>query len=254
MGAVWASSPKDAASQAEFVVSILGGDQSVFDVTADEKSGIIAGLKNDGIHISVSTISPKMASTLQTLHEKHGSHYVAAPVLGRPDVAAAGRLRTFVSGHQPSIQRATPLLNVYASAMILNLGPEIEKANALKLAANFVLAANLGIYGQFYSFTEKHGIPSELAKSVLDVMLPGSMMTGYSEKIRTRSFADGGASLKGVGVKDSALMVKAAEDVGVPLPTASFLHDQFVAAVNMGLADHDWSAVTEVQRMMSGLK
>lgn len=207
-----------------------------------------------GVHISVSTISPKMASTLQMLHEKHGSYYVAAPVLGRPDVAEAGKLRTFVSGHQPSIERATPVLNTYASSMILNLGSEVEKANALKLGANFVLAANLGIYGEFYSFTEKHGIPPAVSKTVLDVLHPGPIMTGYSQKISTRSFADGGANLKGVGLKDSALMIKAAEDVGMPLPTASFLHDQFIAAINMGLGDHDWSAVSEVQRMMSGLR
>jgi len=48
MGATWAPSPKEAASRAEFVISVLGGDQSVYEVTADEKSGIIAGLAKDG--------------------------------------------------------------------------------------------------------------------------------------------------------------------------------------------------------------
>src|SRR5512140_166020 len=94
-GAAGARSPREAAAGAGVLLTSLMDDQSVLDmVTGDD--GMLAGLARGAIHIGTSTVSPGCATRLAELHAAHGSTYIAAPVLGRPDAAEAGQLQTFV--------------------------------------------------------------------------------------------------------------------------------------------------------------
>lgn len=96
-GAQAVDTPRQAAESADIVITMLSDDDSVSAVTFGE-DGLIAGLAENGIHISMSTISVEFSEKLAAAHAKKGQSFLAAPVLGRPDAAAKAALRIISAG------------------------------------------------------------------------------------------------------------------------------------------------------------
>jgi 3-hydroxyisobutyrate dehydrogenase-like beta-hydroxyacid dehydrogenase len=92
-GAISASSPREAASKSDVILTSLRDDAALLEVVNGEK-GILSGLRPETIHISTSTISPSLSTTLAQMHNAQGSLYLAAPVLGNPAAAKEGKLTT----------------------------------------------------------------------------------------------------------------------------------------------------------------
>ena len=86
-GAEWAERPADAAPPGGIVATLLWDDASVEGVVRSESFLERLG---DGVHISMSLISPHGSRALAALHARHGSQLVEAPIFGV--VAAAGRV------------------------------------------------------------------------------------------------------------------------------------------------------------------
>ena len=145
-GSAGAGSPKEAAAGADAVVTSLMDDRSVLDVVTGEQ-GVLAGLKPGAVHIGTTTVSPGHAAHVAELHAAHGSYYVAGPVVGRPDVAGAGQLRTFVAGDPAEIARGDSLLHAYCQ-MVVNVGEKHQVANSLKLAVNYMGVSLIELVGQ----------------------------------------------------------------------------------------------------------
>ena len=97
-GAELGKSPADVVEPGGIVISMLANDQALEEVVLGE-NGILQKLGNGGIHISMSTVSPTTAKNLAQRHEQQGTHYLAAPVFGRPD-AAADRSRPSRASHR----------------------------------------------------------------------------------------------------------------------------------------------------------
>lgn len=249
-GATAARSPKEAASGSDVVVTSLMDDQSVLDNVAGEQ-GVLAGLKQDAIHIGTTTVSPACARKLAELHAAHGSHYVAAPVLGRPDVAASGELRTLVAGDPAVIERCKPVLDAF-SQMVVNVAQDHAVASSLKLAINYMGASVIELMGEVYAFGEKSGIASGSLDLVMTTMFGEPALQEYATRIRTRDFDEAGFSLLG-GLKDIELMLQASTDTRVALPYASVIREKMLAAIAHGMEEKDWSATYEITRMNAGL-
>ncbi len=250
-GARAAASPREAAGGADAVITCLFDDASVLSA-AEGDDGLLAGLPAEAIHIGTTTISPRTANRLAALHEAHGSRYIAGPVLGRPDVAAAGHLLTLVAGDPAAISRAEPLIKSYAP-VVMNVGDRHAAANVAKLALNFMVAVTLELIGEVGAFTEKSGLDRDLSLALVSSMLGPQPLKDYAKRIFDRQFDDVGFDLVS-GFKDVRLMLEASEDVGGPLSLAGVLREKFVAAVANGLGGKDWSAVTEATRMAAGLR
>ena len=78
------------ASHGDAVVTMLANDEAVEDVVL-RRNGVIANLPSGGLHVSSSTISVALSERLTDAHTRKSQRFVAAPVFGRPDVAAAGQ-------------------------------------------------------------------------------------------------------------------------------------------------------------------
>src|SRR6202040_3265184 len=100
--------------------------------------GLLEGARKGLVHIVSSTISVAFAQELEQAHERAGVGYVAAPVLGRPDVAAAGDLNVLVAGAPDAVARVAPLLRS-VGRKIWPIGERPHQANLAKLACNFTL-------------------------------------------------------------------------------------------------------------------
>lgn len=250
-GATAAASPKEAAEQADVVFTCLGGDESVIDILHGD-DGLLAGLGAGCIHAGLSTISPAGASELARLHAQHGSAYIAAPVLGRPDVAEAGRLRTFVAGDDEAISRCTCVLETYTE-LVLPVGPDQSVASTMKVCANYAVASVIEIIGEVFTFGEKSGVAEPLLSMLIKSLFPLPALQEYADRIQSRDFAPGGFAMTG-GLKDVELFIKAGGDVRVALPFASVIRDKMLAAIADGMSDQDWSGTYEITRRQAGLK
>ena len=246
-GALPARTAREAAAGADFVVTSLMDDQSVLDTLSGE-DGILAGLRSGAVHIGTSTISPACSTRCAVLHHQHGSHYLAAPVFGRPDAAAAAKLLTFVSGEPDIIELSRPVLAIYTQSVVA-LGEDPAAAASLKLAGNFFGASLLEILGQAFTLAEKRGVLVPLAHMLKSFLPP---MSEYIDRIANRNYEHPGFTLD-AGLKDVRLILEAAGDVHVPLPFASIVRDKCLAAQAHGLSQQDWCSFTEIARLDAGL-
>ena len=89
-GARLAKTPGDAA-RGQVVITMLADDHALERVVFD-KNGILDSLARGAIHVSMSTISVALSERLAAAHRNRGQEFVAAPVFGRPDAAAAAKL------------------------------------------------------------------------------------------------------------------------------------------------------------------
>ena len=250
-GATAAESPKDAATGADVVVTNLMDDASVLDsVTGID--GILAGLEPGRIHIDTTTISPRCARQLAELHGQHGSRCVVGPVVGRPDVAAKGELRTFLAGEVGAIEECRPVVDAYTS-LVIGLGEDPGLASSMKLSVNYMLVATVELMGQVFAFGEKSGISPDMLNLVMGAFFGQPALQEYAQLIRSRDFSDPGFALSGA-MKDVELMMQAAGDIRAPLPFGSIVRDKLLTAAARGMEDLDWAVVSEISRMQAGLE
>jgi len=250
-GAQIASSPKEAASRSDVIITNVMDDNSVYEVTTGE-NGILAGIKPGGIHIGTTTNSPSCAQKLTQLHDKAKSSYIAAPVAGRPDAAAAGQLRTWVAGNQGLIEKCTPLINAYA-VTITNVGTEQSVANCVKLINNYIAIALIELACQVYTFGEKSGVDLEFLNKLLHGFIGSPGIQKYTDRIRLRNFDPAGFAMS-AGLKDVELMLQASTEKRVSWNYAAVIKDKFLEAFAHGMQDKDWSAIYEVTRKRAGLQ
>jgi len=249
-GATAAESPKDAATGADVVVTNLMDDASVLDTVTDA-NGILAGLRPGGIHVDTTTVSPRCARRLAELHAEHGSRCVAGPVVGRPDVAAKGELRTFLAGEAGAIEECRPVVEAYTS-LAINLGEDPGLASSMKLSVNYMLVATVELMGQVFAFGEKSGISPDMLNLVMGAFFGQPALQEYARLIHGRNFTDPGFALSGA-MKDMELMMQAAGDIRAPLPFGNIVRDKLLTAAARGMEDLDWAAISEISRIQAGL-
>jgi len=233
----------DRAVQGEVLCSMLANDQAVREVFLD--GGLLDAMDRGTVHVNHATISVALAQQLVAEHAKRGLEYVAAPVFGRPDMAAAARLNILVAGRPAAIERARPLLEAMGSR-VWPLGEAPERANVAKIAGNFMLASAIESMAEATALTRAYGVS---AADFLDVMtntlFASPAYQGYGKLIAEQRFKPAGFVLP-LGYKDVGLALAAGDVQRVPLPFAGVLRDAMLEALAAGDADLDWSALALV--------
>jgi len=249
-GATRAPTPAAAAAGADIVISSMLDDASLHQLV-EAPDGVLAGLDEDAVHVSTATVSPGCSDAIAALHAARGRDFLAAPVVGRPEVARAGELLSLVGGPEAVIVRARPAIAAY-SARILTTGADPGTANSLKLAINFYIASIAELFGEVLAFAEKSGVAHETTMQALRGMQGAPGVAGYLERIGARELDEAGFAMA-TGLKDLGLIADAAAAVRCPLPFAAVARDRTMAAIATGLGDKDWSAFTEITRLNAGL-
>ncbi len=182
-------------------------------------------------------------------------NFIFCQVLGRPDVAAAGQLRSFLAGKHAAIERARPVVETYSGGSIQIVSENPAQANVVKLAANMVLAANMSLFGQVYAFNERWGIDRDVTHQLLGIFYSHPGLLAYEARVRDRNYeksAEGGFGVEG-GLKDVNAMLNTGEKVGVALPFCDVMREQLISAIGHGLKDLDWSVLGDVARLHAGM-
>jgi 3-hydroxyisobutyrate dehydrogenase-like beta-hydroxyacid dehydrogenase len=169
-GARWATSPRALAEQCDIVVSMITDDAALRTIALGQQ-GILAGLKQNGIHVDMSTVSPDVTQELVPLYQERETHFIASPVFGRPEAAAAAKLWICPAGPTAIVDRCRPLFDAMGQGVIV-VGEEAHLANVLKLVGNFFVIAAIETLGEAFTLAEKGGLKDvglmqKLAKDVV---------------------------------------------------------------------------------------
>ena len=239
-GAKGAASVSDAC-RGDAVITMLADDDAVESVVFSD-AGIIGSLLAGAIHMSSSTISVALSERLEAAHAKAGQRFVAAPVFGRPDVAAAGQLFVVTAGAPDAVKVAAPLFDAIGKRTFV-VSETPKAANLVKLSGNFLLASVIESLGEAMALIGKAGIGQRQYLDILtSTLFDAPVYKTYGGLIADGQFEPAGFAAP-LGHKDIRLILAAAEDLRVPLPLASLLHDRFLTLLAHGGDKLDWSAI-----------
>lgn len=241
LGAIVADSPAQAVLPGGVVVTLMANDAALEAVTLGE-GGFAQRLGAGGLHISMSTVSPETSKRLAEAHARHGSLFVAAPVFGRPDAAAARKLYICASGAAEAKERAWPILRVLGQR-VQDFGEAPGAANLVKLSGNFMIASAIEALAEAMALCEKNGIDRQTFYDFFtSANFACPVYQNYGRVLATRAYSPAGFALE-LGLKDIRLARESAAAAGVPMPFADLLFQRLQNAVARGDGQLDWSAI-----------
>jgi 3-hydroxyisobutyrate dehydrogenase-like beta-hydroxyacid dehydrogenase len=250
-GARIAETPADAAG-GDVLITMLTGDAAL-EAVLHGRHGALPALHRGAVHISMSTISLSLSERLAALHGEAGQGYLAAPVFGRPEAAAAGKLFIVAGGDGALIERCRPLFEAMGQRLFV-AGPQPQSANLIKLSGNFLIASVLESLGEAFALVRKGGIdPQTYLEILTGSLFPAPLYQNYGAMIAQQRHPPGGFSAA-LGLKDVRLALAAADAQQVPMPVASVIHDRLLTLVAQGHGEGDWSALARLSAEQAGLK
>lgn len=238
------------ACQGDAVITMLANDTAVEAVTFGDH-GILASLPEEAIHVSSSTVSTELAERLAQAHADAGQGFVAAPVFGRPEAAAAAELFVVAAGASAAISTVTPVFDAIGQRTFV-LGEDPRAANLVKISGNFLIASVIETLGEAMALVGKAGVDKQQYLELLtSTLFDAPVYRTYGGLLAREEFSPAGFTAT-LGLKDVKLALSAGEELQVPLPVASLLRDRFLTLLATGGSDLDWSAVGALSAWEAG--
>ena len=243
LGAEAAESAAEALA-AEVSFSMLANDEAAESVLNAETAVAAEGR----IHVNMASISPGATERLAAIFSAAGAGYVAAPVLGRPDVAAAGQLNILAAGEASVVDAVEPYLATLGKRT-WRFGERPGVANAVKVSVNYNIIHALQALGETIAMVERQGVePGLFVELLTNSLFGGVVYTGYGNEIARQGYYSPGFHI-GLGRKDLQLAEDVAASGGVTLATMPALISVFERALaDAELKEGDWGAIAEVTR------
>ena len=240
------------ACRGDAVITMLADDGAVEGVVFGE-DGVIEVLGEGAIHVSMSTISVALSERLAAAHASARQRFVAAPVFGRPEVAAAGKLFIVAAGAPDAVDACRPLFEAMGQKTF-PVADEPKAANLVKLSGNFLSASVIEALGEAMALVRKAGINGRQYLDLLtSTLFTAPVYKTYGGLIAERKFEPAGFAAP-LGEKDIRLTLAAAETLRVPMPLARLLHDRFLTLLAHGGGALDWTAIGQLAAQDAGLE
>ena len=246
-----APTPGAACAGAGFAVSMLADDAAV-EATVLGPDGVLGGLEKGAVHAGASTISVALCRRLADAHAAKGVGYVAAPVFGRPDSAAAKQLWIIPGGATADVDRCAGIFAALGQGTFpMGSAPQ---ASLAKLLGNFMIAGTIEMLGEALATAEKAELdPSRFLAMLTGTLFGAPVVRRYGQMVADTAFEPAGFQLA-LGLKDVNLALGAGEELRVPLPLASLVRERMLEALARGRAGFDWAGFASVIREAAGLE
>lgn len=232
----------------EIVITMLSDDDAVRAVWLD--SGLAKRLATGAIHLNMATVSMAISRELDSVQK---NSYVAAPVFGRPPLAAQGQLDIIAAGPKAALETCRPVFSVLGKQTFL-VGEEPAKANAVKIARNFLLACMIESLGEAFALVRKCGVaPADFLNVIGNTSLGSPAYKNYGKLIVEQAWTPAQFAMP-LGVKDVELALSTAREAGMGLPTAEMVKAHLLKAIAAGRAEQDWAALAGHIAAEAGLK
>jgi 3-hydroxyisobutyrate dehydrogenase-like beta-hydroxyacid dehydrogenase len=249
-GAKVASSMVEACKGREVVISMVTDDKALLEVVKD---GVVPGLPKGAIHVAMGTHSVAAIREIGPLHDNAGQVLVGAPVLGRPEAAAAGQVGVVAGGPKDAVAKVAPLFEVIGRRTF-DAGTKPEGASVVKLANNMMIGCAIEAMGEGFSLVRKYGVdPATFYDVMTDGLFSAPAYKVYGNIIVKQSYATAGFTTV-LGLKDANLAMAAALAANVPLPSLNVYRDRLLGALAHGEGDQDWAVMARDQARASGLE
>jgi 3-hydroxyisobutyrate dehydrogenase-like beta-hydroxyacid dehydrogenase len=236
--ATLARSVHTAVEKCDVVCTMLANDEATEDV-AFGPDGLIKGMPPNAVHIALGTLSVALSRRLTESHAEMDQRYVAAPVFGRPNVAAQGRLWIVAASDDSTLEFVRPVLDAIGRGVTI-VGNEPPKAHAFKLCGNFMISAMVQTLSEAFVFANAEGLDPELfLETVNEALFQSPFYLNYGRVMLHPPEHPGATVL--LGEKDIRLFREATQSAGVRLGLAEYLQEQFDAAIGSGLGKTDWA-------------
>jgi 3-hydroxyisobutyrate dehydrogenase-like beta-hydroxyacid dehydrogenase len=233
------------------LITMLADDSAVEAAFFGDGNGLSA-LGQGALHISMSTISVALSDRLTEAHRNAGQAFVAAPVFGRPEAAAAAKLFVVAAGPGAELARCQPLFDAIGQRTFV-IGDKPSAANLVKLSGNFLLAAMIECLGEAFALVRKGGVdPHGYLEILTNTLFSAPAYKTYGTIIADQKYEPAGFKMS-LGLKDIRLALAAADALSTPMPVASLVHDHFLSGVAQGKGDSDWSALARLAAANAGL-
>ncbi|HEX6528790.1 MAG TPA: NAD(P)-dependent oxidoreductase [Burkholderiales bacterium] len=242
-----AASAPEQVLDAEVVITMLADDAAVRSVWLD--SGMARKLPAGAIHLNMATVSMAISRELAAMQK----NYVAAPVFGRPPLAAQGQLDIIAAGPAQALERCTPVLSVLGKQTFV-VGEDPAAANAVKIARNFLLACLIESLGEAFALVRKCGVePQKFLDVIGSTSLGSPAYKNYGKMIVEQAWKPAQFAMP-LGVKDVELALATARDAGMTLPLGEMIREHLMDAIAAGRAEQDWAALAGHIAHRAGVK
>jgi len=240
-GARLAATPREAAAQADVIVSMVADDAASRDVWLRDHGALAAAARGATL-IECSTLTPEWISELAQAAARQGCELLDAPVTGTKPHAAAGELCFLVGGSAEALEKARPVLTVMSRA-IVHVGPSGRGA-LLKLINNFLCGVQAAALGEALALIEKGGLDRAKALDVLTNGAPGSPL--LKTLLARINAADYTPNFRlSLMAKDLVYSLKAGERHGLSLAMVAAALKAFKQAETAGHGEKDFAAIVE---------
>ncbi len=251
LGMHLADSPREVAKQSDIVFSIVT-DAAAVRAVALGTDGIIAGLREDGIYLDMSTIAPDASRAIAAEFESAGLTMLDAPISGSPITLAQGKASIMVGGNKDAFERVHPvLLDIGAKAMYIG-GNGL--AVQMKLAINLVLMVEVIAFGEGIALAEKGGVKREVAVEAMLNSVAASPVLGYRGPfILEGNMPEVPLADVTLQQKDMILVLDLGRKLGSPVPLAAAANEMMNACRGLGIDHRDFVTAHEVYRVLGGM-
>jgi len=251
-GAVVAASVNELAAGSDVVISMLPNDDVLREV-ALAPGGLVSALRPGAIHMVSGTHGVNAISALAQAHRTAGQTLVACHVLGRPELAASGKLGLIPAGPEAAVNSLRPVFAAIGER-VFDAGEDPLSATAVKVANNFILGCAIEAIGEGMALVRKFGVEPLLFYQVLvNGLFDSTAYRMYGDLIALADWGRVGASAT-IGLKDAGLALEAAQMARITLPSLSSWQNHLEQAVARGEAHLDWSVMAREQFRASGLE
>jgi 2-hydroxy-3-oxopropionate reductase len=241
-GAEVARSPREVAENSETIVTMLPDSPDVRDVVVRE-DGVLAGIKEGGLLVDMSTISPVVTEELAAMVKERGASMLDAPVSGGEVGAIEGTLSIMVGGDEEDFERARPLFDVMGKT-VTHVGTT-GAGQVTKAANQVVVALTIEAVSEALVLGSKGGVAPE---KILDVLSGGlaanKVMEAKREKFLSHKFDPGFRSE--LHHKDLGIALAAGREYGVALPVTAIVDQMLLVMKRKGWGGEDHSALLRV--------
>jgi 3-hydroxyisobutyrate dehydrogenase-like beta-hydroxyacid dehydrogenase len=251
-GAVIAHSLAGVSDQRDVVISMLPHDGALKAVVSGPE-GLLETMPKGMIHMAMGTHSVDQIRSTESAHQSAGQVFVAAPVLGRPDLAAQGLISIVPAGPAESVQKMQPLYEAM-SKQTFPAGEQAQSAAAVKIANNFMLGSAIENMGEAFALVRKLGVKPELFFDVLTKgLFSAPAFEVYGSMIVEENWDSNGATAV-IGLKDADLVVSAGKSANMELPSVEIWREHLASAIERGEGHLDWAVMAKEHARKSGLE
>lgn len=244
--------PDEVVKPGGIVMTMLANDDALEQVTLGA-NGILKHLGPGGVHISMSTVSPSIAHRMADLHAQHECTYIAAPVFGRPEAAAAKKLWICLAGAPTAKERIHPILQAISQGTF-DFGEDPATANVVKLCGNFLIGSAMEAMAEALTLAEKNGIErTALINMFVQTLFACPIYQNYGPMIAEKRYTPVGFHMS-LALKDLTLFLEAGQQAPMALPIASVVHDRLLTGVAKGRGQMDWTALSTLVAEDAGIE